>query len=293
MSKFKLVMVRLWGWNLLLVGSVLAVVFVILVFDSDISAADRAGGIFAAVIFGAVAFGGFKLTRHKPKNKDAKEPAKGEPDMRIDSYAWYEAKQVKVKKENSTYADREGQKPKPEIERHAEKKEQERIEELANLILHYQGSYYNGEAEISDTEFDILWDELKSLAPNHPVIEEIAGPTRKTRKSKTHSPSKTTKPSAKKPAAPRGKPVTIFYADYKNNITERDIEILDIYEKDKSVYIRAFCHLRGEMRVFLASRIQSMTCNGQPVEDIEGFFDSGFVPLSGEELAKLALGDPV
>ena len=37
-----------------------------------------------------------------------------------------------------------------------------RIDELATLIRKYQDSYYNGEGEISDAEFDKLWDELKS-----------------------------------------------------------------------------------------------------------------------------------
>ena len=37
-----------------------------------------------------------------------------------------------------------------------------RIKELEKLIKKYQDSYYNGEAEISDAQFDLLWDELKS-----------------------------------------------------------------------------------------------------------------------------------
>jgi DNA ligase (NAD+) len=48
-----------------------------------------------------------------------------------------------------------------------------RIAELENLISEYQMSYYNGEAEISDAEFDALWDELKRLAPESPVIKRI------------------------------------------------------------------------------------------------------------------------
>ena len=36
------------------------------------------------------------------------------------------------------------------------------IDELANKIKKYQKSYYENEAEISDEEFDALWDELKS-----------------------------------------------------------------------------------------------------------------------------------
>jgi DNA ligase (NAD+) len=51
--------------------------------------------------------------------------------------------------------------------------EDERIAELENLITGYQGSYYNGEAEIPDAEFDALWDELKRLAPDSPVITRV------------------------------------------------------------------------------------------------------------------------
>jgi DNA ligase (NAD+) len=45
-----------------------------------------------------------------------------------------------------------------------------RIEHLERVIRKYQKSYYGGEAEISDGEFDLLWDQLRSLAPNSPVI---------------------------------------------------------------------------------------------------------------------------
>jgi len=49
----------------------------------------------------------------------------------------------------------------------------ERIEVLYRLIQGYQDAYYAGEAEISDAEFDLLWDELKSLDPEHPVLKKV------------------------------------------------------------------------------------------------------------------------
>ncbi|MDR2767785.1 MAG: NAD-dependent DNA ligase LigA [Treponema sp.] len=49
----------------------------------------------------------------------------------------------------------------------------ERIEALVRLIKKYQASYYNGEAEISDAEFDLLWDELKGLDPGSPVLQKV------------------------------------------------------------------------------------------------------------------------
>lgn len=51
--------------------------------------------------------------------------------------------------------------------------ESARIDELAALIKKYQDSYYNGEAEIEDVEFDKLWDELKALDPNHPILKKV------------------------------------------------------------------------------------------------------------------------
>ncbi|GBU27545.1 DNA ligase [Treponema sp. R8-4-B8] len=48
-----------------------------------------------------------------------------------------------------------------------------RIKTLEALIRRYQASYYNGEAEISDGEFDILWDELKNLDPQSEILKKI------------------------------------------------------------------------------------------------------------------------
>jgi DNA ligase (NAD+) len=48
-----------------------------------------------------------------------------------------------------------------------------RVAELERLIQKYQTSYYNGEAEISDGEFDLLWDELKVIAPNSDVLKKV------------------------------------------------------------------------------------------------------------------------
>ncbi|WP_287048523.1 NAD-dependent DNA ligase LigA [Treponema sp.] len=48
-----------------------------------------------------------------------------------------------------------------------------RIAELSALIQRYQKSYYNGEGEISDAEFDALWDELKSLDSDNAILHSV------------------------------------------------------------------------------------------------------------------------
>jgi len=48
-----------------------------------------------------------------------------------------------------------------------------RIKELEKLILKYQASYYDGESEISDAEFDLLWDELKNISPQSDVLKKV------------------------------------------------------------------------------------------------------------------------
>ncbi|MBR1722295.1 MAG: DNA ligase (NAD(+)) LigA, partial [Treponema sp.] len=48
-----------------------------------------------------------------------------------------------------------------------------RISELVTLIQKYQDSYYNGEAEISDAEFDKLWDEMKALDGENPIFKKV------------------------------------------------------------------------------------------------------------------------
>lgn len=48
-----------------------------------------------------------------------------------------------------------------------------RARELEKLILRHQKLYYTGEPEISDAEFDTLWDELKILEPDNRVFSTI------------------------------------------------------------------------------------------------------------------------
>ncbi|MDP6844661.1 MAG: NAD-dependent DNA ligase LigA [Candidatus Thalassarchaeaceae archaeon] len=52
-----------------------------------------------------------------------------------------------------------------------------RIAALAEQIAHHSHLYYNeATPEISDTEFDALWDELKSLDSEHPQLRRVGAP---------------------------------------------------------------------------------------------------------------------
>lgn len=48
-----------------------------------------------------------------------------------------------------------------------------RIAELETLIARYQDLYYNAEPAVSDEEFDALWEELKSLDPENPLLSRV------------------------------------------------------------------------------------------------------------------------
>ena len=51
---------------------------------------------------------------------------------------------------------------------------EDRIQHLADSIKYHRDLYYNHSApEISDAEFDLLWDELKSLDPDNLVLHEV------------------------------------------------------------------------------------------------------------------------
>ena len=51
---------------------------------------------------------------------------------------------------------------------------EERIKYLADAVRYHRELYYNRSApEISDAEFDTLWDELKDLDPNNAVLHEV------------------------------------------------------------------------------------------------------------------------
>jgi DNA ligase (NAD+) len=50
------------------------------------------------------------------------------------------------------------------------RKSDARIRELERLIKKHQDLYYNGQPELSDAEFDELWDELARLDPGNSIF---------------------------------------------------------------------------------------------------------------------------
>ena len=50
----------------------------------------------------------------------------------------------------------------------------DRIQELAGLLAHHSNLYYNeASPEITDAEYDALFDQLKRLAPDHPQLSKV------------------------------------------------------------------------------------------------------------------------
>jgi DNA ligase (NAD+) len=49
----------------------------------------------------------------------------------------------------------------------------DRVKELEKEIRHHQDLYYNGTPEISDSRFDLLWDELRRLDPANALFAEV------------------------------------------------------------------------------------------------------------------------
>jgi DNA ligase (NAD+) len=60
------------------------------------------------------------------------------------------------------------------VERPSEGDEQSLVDWLAEQLAHHSNLYYNeANPEITDAEFDKLWDELSGLAPGHPQLKKV------------------------------------------------------------------------------------------------------------------------
>lgn len=77
--------------------------------------------------------------------------------------------------------------------------------------------------------------------------------------------------------------VNIDYTDFEGNVTNRNISIKYIYEENRKIYIRGFCHLRNEMRTFKITNILKIFINGAEISEPEIYFknkieDLNFIP---------------
>ena len=62
-----------------------------------------------------------------------------------------------------------------------------KIKELEDLILRYKKSYYRGQAEISDEEYDELEDELRAIAPESAVLNMVGAEANSVEKVRHHT----------------------------------------------------------------------------------------------------------
>ena len=74
--------------------------------------------------------------------------------------------------------------------------------------------------------------------------------------------------------------VNIDYSDFEGNVTNRDISIKYIYEENGKNYIRAFCHLRNEMRTFKITNILKIFINGAEISEPEIYFKNKIEDLN-------------
>jgi len=96
----------------------------------------------------------------------------------------------------------------------------------------------------------------------------------------------------KKLGLPEGNIYRILYEDFNGNITERNIEILKVHEKNSKKYIYAFCHSALDIRTFRIDRITAMTHDKHRINNIWQYLNHEFTPPPGvENLAALALDD--
>jgi len=51
-----------------------------------------------------------------------------------------------------------------------------RTDELAGLLARYKDAYYDGAALVTDAAYDALEDELRGIAPSHPLLQTIGAP---------------------------------------------------------------------------------------------------------------------
>jgi hypothetical protein len=168
--------------------------------------------------------------------------------------------------------------------------------QLEEIIQKYQESYYSGEAEVSDSEFDLLWDKLKKLSPKHPLLTRIEKPDSMIKNEELYREWEREELEKEllenETEEGRRQIVFIEYEDANGSISDRIIKIEKVYIKDEKLFLFAYCFLRMGIKSFRVDRILSMehSCTGTKIKDIEGFLEQEIkTKTSVEDLAVSAL----
>lgn len=74
-----------------------------------------------------------------------------------------------------------------------------------------------------------------------------------------------------------GKIIHLIYKGADGDVSERDIEIKKVEDKNGDLYILAFCHSSLNLKTFRKSRIISITHEGHPINDIRKFLTENLV----------------
>ena len=113
----------------------------------------------------------------KPAPKPPKPQSKPQPKPRPKPQSKPQPKpsrppaQAKPSKPASKPAQAKPSKPAPKPS------QKQRIDELGPLLQRYKDAYYNGTPLVSDAAYDALEDELRALAPDHPLLASVGAPT--------------------------------------------------------------------------------------------------------------------
>jgi hypothetical protein len=265
-SKAKIIAWRVIGWFLLIAFAIPSI------------ASFIGGDFLVGLIFLAVAFIGCLLTGYKRKKNNATTAPTSAVnhleyktiDNEKDDEAAHPIRQPVYQEKTARFPIYEKIKS---IKDHSV-----RADVIEKLITAYQDSYYNGEAEISDREYDLLWDELKYLFPDSPVltrIDEEPDETPVFHKGRGGNPildlcAEIESDTNYIPFDPPI-PVKIKYRNAEGETTNREIDIQYIAKStyNDDYYIKAFCRLRGEDRTFKVDRIQQTVADGEIVDIIQ------------------------
>jgi len=243
-STFLNKIVRFIGWLVFIVSLLIIIAGIVSITSSDnIETFD----FWLIGIFTLFAVFGFFLTRYKKvKNPEIEETLKKTIVEKPPETVQNEVIPPVVEKPNAT---REILSDIKDIN--------EQVKILEQKIRQFQESYYNGEIEVSDDEFDLFWNELKTIDPNNPALKA---------KSKT-----VTKKSVK--TNKDGKNVySIVYLDSSGKASSRDIEINSFLEENGKLYIYAYCYLREQFRQFSVDRVASISLKGgDPIDNPHEF----------------------